>query len=44
LQRQLRDVEAGTSPNVELEEPLLPLDEPQLSFTTEVEQSEESRP
>jgi DNA recombination protein RmuC len=44
LQRQLRDVEAGTSPSAELEEPLLPLDEPQLSFTTEVEQSEESRP
>jgi DNA recombination protein RmuC len=44
LQRQLRDVEIGTSPDVELEEPLLPLDESQLSFTNEGEQSGESWP
>jgi DNA recombination protein RmuC len=42
LQRQLRDVEAGTSRNEELEEPLLPLDDPQLSLPAEAEQSGES--
>ena len=40
LQRQLRDVEAGT-PDPELEEPLLPLDESQLSFTAVIDQSGE---
>jgi DNA recombination protein RmuC len=42
LQRQLREVGAGKNPD--LEEPLLPLEEPQLSFAAEIEQSGESLP